>query len=93
MTLQGRYVHFGPVSLRDWQRVRLDRIYPGTAVKEAVDTILVPRPTTAPVGGTPSRDLELQKWARGVVDSVLLEARASVTSSVSTNTATVAVTL
>jgi hypothetical protein len=46
VTLQGRHVRFGPVSLRDWQRVRLDRIYPGTAVKEAVDTILVPRPTT-----------------------------------------------
>ena len=58
-----------------------------------MDTILVPRSTTAPVGGTPSRDLELLEWARGVVDSVLLGARASVTSSVSTNAVTVAVTL
>ena len=78
VTLQGRHVRFGPVSLRDWQRVRLDRLYPRTLVKEAVGTILVPRPTTAPVGGTPIRDLELLQWARGVVDAVLLQAPASV---------------
>ena len=78
VTLQGRYVRFGPLSLHDWQRVRLDRLYPGTVVKEAVRTVLVPRPMTAPIGGTPVRDLELLEWARGVVDSVLLEAPASV---------------
>ena len=72
VTLQSRYVRFGPLSLQDWQRVRLARLYPGTVVKEAVGTILVPRPTTAPVGGTPVRDLELLEWARGVVDAVLL---------------------
>jgi transcription-repair coupling factor (superfamily II helicase) len=78
VTLQSRYVRFGPLSLHDWQRVRLDRLYPGTVVKEAVGTVLVPRPTSAPVGGTPVRDLELLEWARGVVDSVLLAAPASV---------------
>jgi transcription-repair coupling factor (superfamily II helicase) len=78
VTLQSRYIRFGPLSLHDWQRVRLDRLYPRTVVKEAVGTILVPRPTTAAVGGTPLRDLELLGWARGVVDSVLLEAPASV---------------
>jgi transcription-repair coupling factor (superfamily II helicase) len=78
VTLQSRYVRFGPLSLYDWQRVRLDRLYPGTVVKEAVGTVLVPRPTSAPVGGTPLRDVELLEWARGVVDSVLLAAPASV---------------
>jgi transcription-repair coupling factor (superfamily II helicase) len=78
VTLQGRHVRFGPVSLRDWQRVRLDRLYPGALVKQAVGTILVPRPTTAPVGGSPVRDLELLEWARGVVDAVLAEAPVSV---------------
>ncbi|HET6918540.1 MAG TPA: transcription-repair coupling factor, partial [Jiangellaceae bacterium] len=78
VTLQGRYVRFGPLSLHDWQRVRLDRLYPGAVVKDAVGTVLVPRPTTAPVGGTPVRDLELLEWARGVVDAVLLTAPASV---------------
>jgi transcription-repair coupling factor (superfamily II helicase) len=78
VTLQGRYVRFGPVALHDWQRVRLGRLHPGAVVKETAGTILVPRPTTAPVGGTPIRDLELLEWARGVVDAVLLEAPASV---------------
>jgi transcription-repair coupling factor (superfamily II helicase) len=72
VTLQGNHVRFGPVELRDWQRVRLLRLYPRALVKEQVRTILVPRPMTAPVGGRPVRDLELLRWARGVVDGVLL---------------------
>jgi transcription-repair coupling factor (superfamily II helicase) len=78
VTLQSRHVRFGSVSLRDWQRVRLDRLYPGSLVKEAVGTVLVPRPATSAVGGTPLRDVELLEWARRVVDAVLLEAPASV---------------
>ncbi|MBD0293038.1 MAG: transcription-repair coupling factor, partial [Jiangellaceae bacterium] len=78
VTLQGRHVRFGPVSLRDWQRVRLGRLYPGALVKETVNTMLVPRPSTAPVGGTPLRGLELLAWARDAVDQVLLEQPVSV---------------
>jgi transcription-repair coupling factor (superfamily II helicase) len=74
----GNHVRFGPVSLRDWQRVRLGRLYPRSLVKEAVGTILVPRPSTAVVAGTPLRDVELLAWAREVVDSVLLPEPASV---------------
>jgi transcription-repair coupling factor (superfamily II helicase) len=33
----------------------------------------VPRPSTAPVGGRPLRDVELLAWARQVVDDVLLD--------------------
>jgi transcription-repair coupling factor (superfamily II helicase) len=78
VTLVGNHVRFGPVSLRDWQRVRLGRLYPRSLVKEAVGTILVPRPSTAVVAGTPLRDVELLAWAREVVDSVLLPEPASV---------------
>jgi transcription-repair coupling factor (superfamily II helicase) len=78
VTLVGNHVRFGPVSLRDWQRVRLDRLYPRSLVKEAVGTILVPRPSTAVVAGTPLRDVELLAWAREVVDIVLLPEPASV---------------
>ena len=78
VTLAGNHVRFGPVSLRDSQRVRLDRLYPRSLVKEAVQTVLVPRPTTAPVGGTPLRDVELLSWARELVDSILLPEPASV---------------
>jgi len=78
VTLVGNHVRFGPVSLRDWQRVRLGRLYPRSLVKEAVGTILVPRPSTAVVAGTPLRDVELLAWAREVVDTVLLPEPASV---------------
>ena len=78
VTLVGNHVRFGPVSLRDWQRVRLGRLYPKSLVKEAVGTILVPRPSTAVVAGTPLRDVELLAWAREVVDTVLLPEPASV---------------
>jgi transcription-repair coupling factor (superfamily II helicase) len=32
--------------------------------------MLVPRPTTARVGGQPLRDLELLSWCRGVLDAM-----------------------
>jgi transcription-repair coupling factor (superfamily II helicase) len=50
--------------------MRLQRLYPKTVVKAAVNTILVPRPSTARVGGTPLTGLELLDWARQVVDVV-----------------------
>ncbi|HMG31961.1 MAG TPA: transcription-repair coupling factor [Jiangellaceae bacterium] len=74
VTQAGKHVRFGPVSLRDWQRVRLERLFPKSLVKEAVGTVLVPRPSTTLVGGAPLRDVELLAWARGFVDAVLLEA-------------------
>ena len=44
-------MRFGPVELRESQQLRLQRLYPGTIVKEALHTILVPQPMTARVGG------------------------------------------
>ncbi len=72
VTVQGSNVRFGPVELPDSARVRVNRLYPGTIVKPAVRTLLVPRPSTARVGGTPLRDRELLAWAREFVDAVLL---------------------
>jgi transcription-repair coupling factor (superfamily II helicase) len=69
-TLAGPNVRFSPVKLRESQQMRLQRLYPKTVVKAAVNTILVPRPSTARVGGTPLTGLELLDWARQVVDVV-----------------------
>jgi transcription-repair coupling factor (superfamily II helicase) len=77
VTLQGNHVRFTPIRLKDWQRVRLDRLYPRSLVKETVGTVLVPRPSTARVGGTPLRDVELLAWAAEFVDAVLLATPAS----------------
>jgi transcription-repair coupling factor (superfamily II helicase) len=71
VTLQGRYVRFAPVELPDSAKVRLDRLYPGSIYKPGVRTMLVPRPSTAAVGGRPLRDEALLAWAREVVDTVV----------------------
>ncbi len=71
VTLQGRYVRFAPVELPDSAKVRLDRLHPGSVVKTGVRTMLVPRPSTAAVGGRPLRDEALLAWAREVVDTVV----------------------
>ncbi len=72
--LQGRVVRFGPVrDLRESQQLRLLRLYPGTLVKEALGTVLVPAPMTARVGGKPLRDVEVLTWARQLITAVLLD--------------------
>jgi transcription-repair coupling factor (superfamily II helicase) len=71
VTLQGKYVRFAPVELPDSARARLDRIYPKSIVKPNVRTMLVPRPSTAVVAGSPLRDEALMTWARTVIDTVV----------------------
>jgi len=74
VALAGNGVRFGPVELRESQQLRLKRLYPGSLVKSAVRTILVPKPTTARVGGRPLRDVEVLHWCRDLVHAVLLDA-------------------
>ncbi len=71
VTLAGKYVRFAPVDLPDSGRVRLQRLYPQSIVKENVRTMLVPRPSTAVVGGQPLRDEALLTWAREVIETVI----------------------
>jgi transcription-repair coupling factor (superfamily II helicase) len=73
VAVAGNSVRFAPVSLRESQQLRLQRLYPGALVKSAVRTILVPRPSTARVGGRPLRDVELLQWCRDLVEAVLLD--------------------
>ncbi|BDO41376.1 transcription-repair coupling factor [Cellulomonas sp. NTE-D12] len=71
ITAQGRYVRFAPVELAESGQLRAKRLYPGTVLKPAVRTILVPFPTTARVGGKPLHGAALLEWARTVVDAVV----------------------
>ncbi len=73
IAVQGRTVRFGPAQLRESQQLRLQRLYPGSIVKEALGTILVPQPTTARVGGTPLRDDAVLTWASDLVRAVFLD--------------------
>ena len=71
ITISGKYVRFAPVSLPESRVVRLQRLHPRSVVKPQVDTILVPRPQTAPVGGRPISGVALLEWARQVIDAVI----------------------
>ncbi len=71
VTLQGNFIRFAQIKLADWQRVRLKRLYPKALVKDAVDSVLVPRPLPSTIGGAPLRGMELLGWVEKVVDDVL----------------------
>ncbi|MFB9313569.1 transcription-repair coupling factor [Nocardioides plantarum] len=71
VTIAGRNVRFAPVSLPESRQVRLLRMYPKSIVKQAADTILVPRPGTPGKTGTPLEGIALLEWARVVIDSVI----------------------
>jgi len=64
VAMQGKYVRFAPLELRESQTVRLQRLYPGALVKAATGIVLVPAPTTARIAGQPLRDRELLDWCR-----------------------------
>ena len=68
---QGPKVRFHPVELPESAQLRLERLYPGTQVRGAVRTIVVPRPMTAPMGGQPVRDTALLDWAAELINTVL----------------------
>ncbi|HET8971162.1 MAG TPA: transcription-repair coupling factor [Candidatus Nanopelagicales bacterium] len=70
---QGDRVRLAPVELAESRALRLTRLYPGTLIKPATRTILVPRPMTARVGGQPLRDTALLDWAGGLIEAVLLD--------------------
>ncbi|MCH8612123.1 transcription-repair coupling factor [Arsenicicoccus dermatophilus] len=71
--VQGKFVRFGPVELRESQLLRLNRLYPGTVVKDQQHQLLVPAPTTARVGGTVLRDVAVLRWAADLVQAVMLD--------------------
>jgi transcription-repair coupling factor (superfamily II helicase) len=70
VSLQGSVVRFSPVTLRESQEMRMQRLYPRSVYKTAVRTISVPRPGRP---GQPTRDVPLLEWARGVLAVVLGE--------------------
>jgi transcription-repair coupling factor (superfamily II helicase) len=70
---QGGSIRLAPLTLPESRSMRLTRLYPGTVIKPATRTILVPRPMTARVGGQPVRDTALLEWLGELLDVVALE--------------------
>jgi transcription-repair coupling factor (superfamily II helicase) len=71
VSAQGQHVRFAPVDLAESATLRLKRLFPGSLIKPAVRTILVPHPKTARVGGRPIRDSALLDWCSAFLDAIL----------------------
>ncbi|UFU03810.1 transcription-repair coupling factor [Ruania suaedae] len=71
ITAQGKFIRFAPVELAESAQLRLKRLFPGTVLKPAVRTILVPTPMTSRVGGQPLRDQALLTWVGELIDAVI----------------------
>ncbi|MEO7269251.1 MAG: transcription-repair coupling factor [Knoellia sp.] len=73
IAVQGNTIRFGPVQLRESQELRLQRLYPGSIIKESLGTILVPKPMTARVGGQSLRNHAVLEWAGAVIRTVVMD--------------------
>ena len=69
---QGNHIRFGPADLPDSKKLRLQRLYPRTLVKETANIILVPRPVSSTIGGPPVTDTALLTWCAKVINDVYL---------------------
>lgn len=69
----GSRIRMAPVELPESRVMRLTRLYPGTQLKLATRTALIPRPETAKVGGKPLVNRELIAWATELIQSVILD--------------------
>ena len=69
---QGKSVRFAPVDLPESGRMRLTRLYPGTVLKPATRTIVVPAPGSARMGGGAVAGEELLRWAEVLLRAVVV---------------------
>ncbi|MBG0738357.1 transcription-repair coupling factor [Paeniglutamicibacter antarcticus] len=73
VALQGNFIKFAPARLPESKLMRLQRMYPGAMVKNALDSVLIPKPKTARIGGRDLADAEVLAWAQGVLDAIFTE--------------------
>lgn len=81
IVLAGSRIRLSPVALPDSRIMRLTRLYPGTQIRPATRTILVPRPTTAKVGGKSLVNRELLTWVEELLRSVIVGSNQTATGS------------
>ncbi|WP_420809320.1 transcription-repair coupling factor [Actinomyces procaprae] len=68
---QGKSIRFAPVRLPDSARMKVTRLYPGTVLKPATRTIVVPAPGTARMGGGAIEGEDLLRWAEVLLHAVV----------------------
>ncbi|MDR6791513.1 transcription-repair coupling factor [Arthrobacter sp. KFRI-F3372] len=74
VALQGNFIKFSPATLPESKVMRLNRMYPGSQSKPALDAVLVPKPKTARIGGRDLQDAEILDWANGVIRNIFSDA-------------------
>lgn len=66
------HVKFSSIDLPESKVLRLNRLYPGSVIKPATRTIVVPRPKGALIGSaTKAADIDLVEWVNTWVSSVV----------------------
>ena len=70
VALQGNFIRFSPGDLPESKTMRLQRLYPGAQVKPALNSVLIPKPKTARIGGRDLQDAEILEWAHQVLDTI-----------------------
>ncbi|MCL1837905.1 MAG: transcription-repair coupling factor [Propionibacteriaceae bacterium] len=70
IALQGTSIRFAPVDLPESRQVRLKRLYPSASLRTTSGSMLIPRPTTAPIAGKPIKDMPLLSWVRKVLTDI-----------------------
>ncbi|MFP5312323.1 MAG: transcription-repair coupling factor [Actinomycetes bacterium] len=70
VALQGNFIKFSPAALPESKTMRLNRMYPGSQSKPALDAVLIPKPKTARIGGRDLQDAEILEWANGVIRNI-----------------------
>jgi transcription-repair coupling factor (superfamily II helicase) len=67
---QGRFIRFGPAHLPESRVLRLQRLHPGSVVKDTAGSVLLPRPTTPADAGESLKDTDLLHWATEVINQI-----------------------
>jgi transcription-repair coupling factor (superfamily II helicase) len=70
---QGRFIRLGPAHLAESRVMRLQRLYPRSVVKDAVGSVLVPRPTSSTEADQPLKDTDLLNWASELIREIFTE--------------------
>ncbi|MEZ2389756.1 transcription-repair coupling factor [bacterium RCC_150] len=77
VALQGNFIRFSPAQLPESKVMRLNRMYPGSQIKPALDAVLIPKPKTARVGGRDLQDAEILEWAKTVIEAIFADTPAT----------------
>ena len=69
---QGRFLRFARAQLPESRVLRLQRLYPGSVVKDSARSVLVPRPVNG-IGSQPVNDTDLLHWSSALINQIFAD--------------------